>query len=168
MVDADTYAYEPASERPFPRGRVSGWMIGIGALVVLIASLLPWARIDVDLGAIGGASTSQVALGFETDDGRLFLGAGAVLVVFAAAIWSLASATGRRVIGGLAALVSIFMLYAAIVDISDDFPEGVSVGIGLWIVLVGTIVASVGSLWGLFAKGPEPEPMAPPPPPPAA
>lgn len=131
-------------------------LIGLGGVVLIVGPLLPFLTDDFG-GSLGG---------LDTDDGKVFLGFGVALLVLAGAIWAIGSATGRRVVAALATLGALFMLYAAIVDITDDLPEGISVGIGLYVTLIGTIVASVGAVWALFAKEPAAE-VAPPPPPPA-
>lgn len=134
-------------------GKKAAMLLGIGGLLMAVGSLLEFASVP-------GQSLS----GLDTDDGKLYLGTGIVLAIFAGVIWSVAASMTRRVIGVLATLASLFMLYAAIIDVTD-IPEGVSVGIGLYIVLVGTILASVGSIWSLAAKSDAGAPMAPPPPP---
>ena len=128
-------------------------LLGIGGLIMVIGSLMEFASVP-------GQSLS----GLDTDDGKLYLGVGIALAIFAAVIWSVAAAGTRRVLGVLSTLAALFMLYAAIVDITD-IPEGVSVGIGLYIVLVGTILASIGAVWSLAAKDAAATPAAPPPPP---
>lgn len=130
-------------------------LLGIGGLIMVVGSLMEFASVP-------GQSLS----GLDTDDGKLYLGTGVVLAIFAGVIWSVAASTTRRVIGVLATLASLFMLYAAIIDITD-IPEGVTVGIGLYIVLVGTILASIGSIWALASKTDAAAGVAPPPPPPA-
>lgn len=153
----ETEGTRPAGLAGMSGTKKAAMLIGLGGLLLIVGPLLPFLTDDF------GGSLS----GLDTDDGKVFLGFGVGLLVLAGAVWVVRSSTGRRVVSGLAALGSLFMLYAAIVDITDDFPEGISVGIGLYVTLIGTIVASAGSLWALFAKQPAAEPAPPPPPPPA-
>ena len=125
-------------------------LIGLGVVAVVIGALLPWASITaVFIGTISFAGTEG--------DGMLTLVGG--LVAGAAAIPAVL--LGRRLIWGLAILIMLagaaigFVavydmgnLQSAIGDMPRDVPAKASIGIGLWITLLGALSLISGGLWG--------------------
>lgn len=144
--------------------------LAAGGLLLVVGSLLTFATADIaGFGSVG-------INGLDTDDGKLFLGVGVALLVIAAVVWISRSATSRRIFGGIATLAASFMVVAAIMDVTtleDDIPEAlaadisVSAGIGLYLVLAGAVIATLGGVQILFGRLPAREQVeAPPPPPP--
>ena len=150
-----------------PRWAVA--LTGLGGLLMVIGAILPFVT-----GSAGGPFEGQSLGGLDTPDGKLYLGVGIGLIVFAFLIWAARSPALRKILGVLVILASGFMIYAGIVDISDVRDQAeVDIGTGLYIVLVGSIVGVVGGVLSLMAtrstlEGPPPptEPSMEPPPPP--
>ena len=109
-----------------------------GALVVVIGSFLAWATVSA-----GGISVS--ASGMD-GDGVITLVVGLAAAAMALFLKDRGRNIGVAIAGGIIVLV-------AIIDIADvnralgEFPGGgveASVGIGLWLVLLGGITVLVG------------------------
>lgn len=150
-----------------PRWAVA--LTGLGGLLMVIGAILPFVT-----GSAGGPFAGQSLGGLDTPDGKLYLGVGIGLIVFAFLIWATRSPALRKILGVLVILASGFMVYAGIVDISDVQDQAeVDIGIGLYIVLMGSIIGVVGGVLSLIAtrsslEAPPPPagPSMPPPPPP--
>jgi hypothetical protein len=150
-----------------PRWAVA--LTGLGGLLMVIGAILPFVT-----GSAGGPFEGQSLGGLDTPDGKLYLGVGIGLIVFAFLIWATRSPALRKILGVLVILASGFMVYAGIVDISDVRDQAeVDIGIGLYIVLVGSIIGVVGGVLSLIttrstleAPPPPAEASMPPPPPP--
>ncbi|MGH2740670.1 MAG: hypothetical protein ACRDH6_09350 [Actinomycetota bacterium] len=145
--------------------------LAAGGLLLVVGSILTFATADITgFGSIG-------INGLDTDDGKLFLVGGIVLLIIAAIVWIGHSPTMRRIFGGIATLAAALMVVAVVFDLTtleDDIPEtlasdvSVTAGIGLYIVLVGAGVATIGAIQILFGRLPARDRMEPPPPPPPA
>jgi uncharacterized membrane protein YfcA len=139
-----------------PRWAVA--LAGLGGLLMVIGAILPFVT-----GSAGGPFEGQSLGGLDTPDGKLYLGVGIGLIVFAFLIWAVRSPALRRILGVLVILASGFMIYAGIVDISDVRDQAeVDIGTGLYIVLMGSIIGVVGGVLSLISTGSARE--APPPP----
>jgi hypothetical protein len=134
-----------------------------GAAMVTVGSLLPWANVTAPFfGTFSIAGTDG--------DGTLTLVAG--LVVGALTLWAYA---GRFSPGPIVAalVVSLVSGVVAIVDMADvsglageasedDVSVAVSIGIGLWLVLLGAVAATGGCILSLVAARRRPPPTQPP------
>lgn len=147
---------EPGAERVSrargPSARTAGGLALAGGLLMILGAVLEFASFE-------GFGLSESVGGLETDDGKLFLGVGVAILVFGAVIWGVQSVLARRVLGIVGVLVSAFMVFAAIVDITglgDEIPDEfvdqitVSAGIGLYVVLIGSVLALIGSGLAIF------------------
>jgi len=113
----------------------------VGALLALIGSFLPWATVSVE--GFGSESASGM-----DGDGVITL----IVALAAAAIAVFMKGRGRMI--GIIVAAGIIIL-VSIIDIADvnraageigDIPGvDTSVGFGLWLVLVGGVVALVGA-----------------------
>ena len=99
-----------------------------GAVAVIIGSFLDWAT------AFGGLAAKSGMDG----DGVITLVTGIVMLVVA---FLLTRGGGKlkNIVFGLAAAISLLV---AIIDVGSA--DGISIGIGLWIVAIGAVVAIVG------------------------
>lgn len=164
----------------------------VGAVLICAGVFLNFIEIEADFGEAGQAFIEEEELkdqgGWDTDDGKFYFGIGVAIIVFAIIASLARSSTARRVFGILALLLSAFSLYAAIVDVSDvqdavpdelqqgldalGFTFDVSTGLGLWIVLVGSVLATLAALVVVFSRPRDVTTTtttgAPPPPPPPA
>jgi hypothetical protein len=129
------------------------WMvglIGVGGLLVIIGSILPFVA-----GSAGGPFEGQTSSGLRYADGKFDLGVGIGLVVIAVLIQGLRlTVFGTRILSVIATVGAAIILYATIVDVSDvaELPE-VDVGIGLYFVIVGSALAVIGGALGLIGRG---------------
>jgi hypothetical protein len=138
--------------------------MGIAGLLLVIGVFLPWAtaslrtpslRLARVAGQLGGT-----VLGFRTSDGRILLGLGFSLLIVALVAWAAAdgrlrvhAATLALATGAIAVVVGIYDLVvrfrvpqavAGPVRLARDAQRlgfGVSKGAGLWVILVGGVVA---------------------------
>lgn len=136
----------------------------VGAALIIVGVILPW--VNVSLGEFGSVSVK----GLDTDDGKIAIGIGVILAALGALM--IAKRTRGVLLGvGIAALVlgAMQTLFSVInlTDISGEAGEsiGASVGIGLYVTLVGSLIALVGGILGIVAARKLPKASAAPPPP---
>lgn len=125
-------------------------LIGVGGLLVVIGSILPFVA-----GSPGGPFEGQTSSGLRYADGKFDLGVGIGLVLIAVLIQALRlTLFATRILSVIATVAAGIILYATIIDVSDvgELPE-VEAGIGLYFVLAGAAVALVGGALGLIARG---------------
>lgn len=125
-------------------------LIGLGGLLVVIGSILPFVA-----GSAGGPFEGQTSSGLRYADGKFDLGVGIGLVVIAVLIQGLRlTLFGTRILSIIATVAAAIVLYATIIDVSDvaELPQ-VEVGLGLWFVMIGSTVALVGGVVGLIGRG---------------
>lgn len=124
------------------------YLIGAGGLAVLIGSFLPWAT------AFGGLAEKRGTEG----DGVITLVCGIAMLLLGY-LWYRSGNRSWKVAYIVAAALAAVV---AVVDIADvGGTEGISIGYGLWIVLIGA-VAGVAALFVKAAGGAEAPPTAPP------
>lgn len=142
---APSYA-APAGVAPVGAG---GWrwdassiLILAGAAVVAIGAFLPWAD-------IGGLITTNGMDG----DGKItiVLAAGAAVL----GVFGILKASKGMLIGSL--VVAALTILVAIIDMADVSSRGegiieVSIGIGLYLTLIGGIVGVVGAVLAMMAR----------------
>ncbi len=136
----------PATPQKKPAATVApaiGWIVLGGAVLAALGSFLPWAEAS-------GFGQTETASGFDGD--------GVITIVMAVIVGVLAFplATGTMTRGRTYAALAVSVLIAVIcvidiVDVSrvaDDFGGAieVSVSYGLWMTLVGGLVATGGSI----------------------
>lgn len=145
----------------------------VGGALLAIGSLLAFAKVE---GTVLEQPISQNISGLDTPDGKIFLGVGIGILVLGAILFAL-SGPARRVVAALVVLAGGFMTYAAVIDLTgleDDIPAefagtvSVSAGIGLYLILGGAIIATIGGLLGAFGSAGGAAAPSMPPPPPAA
>ena len=122
-------------------GSRSNMVVVIGCVVALIGSFLAW-------GSVSAAGVSVSVSGTEGGDGTLTLILSIATAV--AAIFLMGRGRARQisvVIGAALILLIAIMNIADISGLGDDFGGAVdvSIGIGLWLVLLGGIAAAVGA-----------------------
>ena len=159
----------PAQEHPAPRIALASLLVG--GLLLVIGSLLPWSDRAVPIietvngqEMVTGVQTSRPS-GVSDGSGGITLGLGIVLIGLASLLWQRGL---RDVVGfGLPFLAAIAVVVAGLKfnDISDTvryvgslnaalerageseaFQIRWSVGSGLYVALVGAIIASLGAL----------------------
>jgi len=167
----------------------AGFVTMAGGILMILGTLLPF--LSVSAGA-SGLPTESVS-GLDTPDGKLFLGVGVAIAVFGLVILLTRGAI-PKIMGVLAVLAGGFMLVAGIINLTGLGEEGlrsladaaaeetpgvtsdqilqilrqvgvsVNAGIGLYIVVVGSLISVIGGLWAIFTRTAGPLPPAPTPP----
>jgi hypothetical protein len=140
---APTYGQPSAVVDPARAGLCRVSVMG-GAAIVLIGSVLPWASVTTFVGTISVNGTNG--------DGVLTL-IGALLIAGLAgpALWGLARRgllIGALVLSALVAVVALIDIADVSSRVADANGTGLvhaSVGFGLWLTLVGAIVATAGT-----------------------
>ena len=111
-------------------------IVGTGGALLLLALFLPWAK-------AGGESASGWELSTTTD----------VYLLIAALIALAAAATGGHIglfrpdvsLMGAADILNVVASALIAWLLFFDFPEGLDRGIGVWLALVGALVAAFGA-----------------------
>jgi hypothetical protein len=124
------------------------WIPAFGSIVVILGSVLPWAIVEVVL-------FGQQSVGGLDGDGVITLALGIIVLILALTARE-ESGNAPPVIAGLLALVAgLIGLYdlTNVQQINPGILGEVSVGVGLYLVVIGAGVATVGSLsWTVKAK----------------
>jgi hypothetical protein len=128
-------------------------LLVLGAAVVVLGSLLPWAEVTAPL--VGTVSKA----GTEGDGVLTLIGA----LIFGG--FALPGLAGKRSRGLLIAALVVALLVAAVavvdmIDVTERFADvedqvasvDASIGIGLWLVLLGAGVAVVGGVMALASR----------------
>lgn len=168
----------------------------VGGVAMAVGAVLPFAKVEGGVSKIA----SQTVNGLDTSDGKVYLGFGIAIVVLALLAWVMKGAGRKvfAVLALLAAGFMLYAAIvdvsgaesAALKGIAEEieavFPAGttievivdslkqagvgVSTGVGLYVVLVGSALGVLASLLALFQRAAAPPAeMAPAPPaPPAA
>jgi hypothetical protein len=157
-IASDGKWYPPQSQSPQPATQppaVAGnplpkylWLGG--AVAVIIGALLPWASVDTPFGSVSKNGTDG--------DGVITIVFGAAAAVLLIIRWNKARARGLT-IGAL--VLSVLVGVIAVIDMVDvksrfsDSPITVdaSIGIGLWLTLLGALVAVAGTVLSLVRSG---------------
>lgn len=124
----------------------------VGGALVLVGSMLAFAK--------GGGESINV---HDAEEGAPYLIAGVAAILAGGLLWIMSGAVGRKVVAVLALLiVGFFGAYAAFVDMTDMGDFGLDPGIGLYMMLAGSIIAVIGAVLALTNKG-DATTSAPPP-----
>jgi hypothetical protein len=170
----------------------AGFVTMAGGVVMILGTLLPFQRISANIPDVPAESFS--ALDFS--DGPLYLGLGGAVFAFGLVIL-LGRGGLTRALGALAALAGVIALVAGIMDVLDVGKEGIRViadavadstpgvssdqvlrflrqrdvslttGIGLFVILAGSLVAVIGGVWAVVTPPAVAVPPAAPSSPPA-
>ena len=131
----------------------------VGGILAIVGTFMAFATVS-------GPGGSISVTGKEADEASNYLLAGGLAILCAILLWVMCGGTGRKVVAIIALVgVGFFGLYGAIADITsinDLAPAGVeaSAGIGLYVVLIGSLLTVVGAVMSLKG-GKASEPTAP-------
>ena len=142
------------ARRHLDRRVVGGILAATGGVALVAGSFLPWVTADfLALGVRDGSGWTNVVGNVSYGPGITAVGVGICFL----AIAGLLRAGGRwfRVLEGVLALVAVGGVTAIIVDVSTP-GAGVTtrLGSGVWTMIVGAVLATVG--WALGAAGARP------------
>lgn len=136
------------------RNRMPGIIALVGAIVLAIATALPWATFSGDLSDIPGLSGDTIT-GWSTSEGDT--GDGPIFVVLAIAIAVMAVLAlrgivnlGTKIATIVVAAIALLIGFAEFGDVSDandivkPFGFEFTYGAGLWLLLLGAALGIVG------------------------
>ncbi|HEX6417232.1 MAG TPA: hypothetical protein VFZ77_02005 [Acidimicrobiales bacterium] len=130
----------------------STWLLVVGTAVVAIGALLPWATVNAGLVSVSKAGTDG--------DGVITLLLALVVGGLVLAKWkaglSRAVVIVSLVLGAIVLAVATYdaIDVASTVEESEFVEVRASVGIGLWLTLVGRIAMIAGAIWELRSPTP--------------
>jgi hypothetical protein len=147
-------AYGAAPTMPAPGGTSASldgarsllWVVLAGAAVVVLGSFLPWASVTV-FGA-------ELTVDGMDGDGPLTLIGGALVGALTLAAhlqrparWKVVTALVLAALVTLIAVIDVVDVSSRVADVEGELAVDLeaSVGIGLWLVLAGSVVATVGT-----------------------
>ncbi len=126
------------------RGRV---LVLVGGLLLIIGGFLPWISVP-NLFGLSGPSFEGIEIGWE-GDGFLTAGIGLILILGELLLWG----DSRRwfafigvVLAVLAASV-VFLDFRRILDLAPEAGFYAATDIGIYVTLVGALLALIGCLW---------------------
>jgi hypothetical protein len=130
----------------------SKWLLVVGTAVVAVAALLPWATVNAGLVSVSKAGTDG--------DGVITLVLALVVGGLVLAKWKAGLSRPVVIVSlVLGAIVLAIATYDAI-DVGSTVEENelvevrASVGIGLWLTLLGGIAMIAGAIWELRSPTP--------------
>jgi hypothetical protein len=106
-----------------------------------------------------GPGGSESFSGYEAEQGSTYVLAAVVIGLMGVLMFVIKSGAGRKVLGAIALLGALFAGFAGFVDLTDasDVPAelgdsiSASAGLGTYVVLIGAVLALIGSLMALAA-----------------
>lgn len=133
---------------PRPRVTVPGLLLVGGAILLIIGTFLPWVRGN----GLSFNGWDLYDINQESSDAGAFVAFGVILGGFGIAL----VAAGRVLaVAILAVIVAAFAAIAAFVDVTDDDDLslfGFETAFGLYVILVGALIALAGSIWALAIR----------------
>ena len=136
----------PTAKPPRPAVTVGAGMLALGGVLLFAGSFMKWFTVD------GESFTGFSSGDGGSKDGPIFVFLGVVVLAF-----GIAQLVARKVlvVGILAIVFSALALLAALADIGDvrnvvELADTIGVeassGPGLWIILIGALIAMAGSI----------------------
>jgi hypothetical protein len=156
----------------------AGFVTMAAGVVMVLGTLLPFQRVSANIPDVPSESFSALDL----SDGPLYLALGGVIAAFGLVILLVGRGALPRVLGGLAAVAGAVALVAGIIDLMGTGEEGLQViadavagrtpgvdsgqvlqflrerdvsvtaGIGLFVILAGSLVALTGGVWAALTR----------------
>jgi hypothetical protein len=143
------------------KGSGTGAAVGIiGSILVLIGIFLPW----VSAGAYG-FSISFSGWDINSISGTLGLGAiwqvmGLLAIGLICVVFSIMEAVVAKIAGALVLVLGIISALIAFTAWNELSPissiPGASIGFGIWICIIGSIIVAIGGLIGVVHQAPQP------------
>lgn len=143
----------PPAQTKGPRPKVTAGSIALiaGAVLLVVGSFLNWA--EVDLGDFGSTSFNGFASDGGTKDGPVFVFFALVLGGFGIAMLAARKVLAVSILSVVFAVLAVLAAVADLKDVSDLESDlggfggfEVQVGPGLWVVLLGALVALGGGI----------------------
>jgi len=130
-------------------------VMGVGGVVTAVGTFLELAS-----GLFGSVAY------FDTTDGKLVLGLGVAIAVFALVL-AVSSSRGLNItMGVLGLLAALLVVVSVVIDWQSLGDAGASAGIAVYATLLGGILGLVGAIMAFRAPGAAAATAPPPPPPP--
>lgn len=134
----------------FSKFKTNDWLVIGGGAAVLIFTFLKWWKVDTGFGTFGTTGFDHFFTGIVP--WILIVATAALTFLSASGIFKLpATMPAPLIFLGATALGALLILLNLLT--SPGIPSGVDRGIGLFITLIGAIVATVGAVRGFQASG---------------
>lgn len=146
----------PAAPAPDPAGRLVSVVAAVGGGMVAAGAFLPWLTASSGLLSVSRG-------GLEGGDGWIAAAAGGVLLLLGVAALVGVGVNGAGwLVGLLAAIVAGLVGIVDLQDVNERIRSVESdnvvaqVGIGLWLILGGSVVGGIAALSGMVSRGSTP------------
>jgi len=123
-------------------------LVLVGSLLLIVEGFLPWISVP-DLFGLSGPSYEGIEVGWE-GDGVLTTGVGLILILSELMFGGVARrwfTLTRVVLAALAASV-VFLDFRRILELAPEAGFFAATDIGLYVTLVGALLALIGCIWG--------------------
>ena len=131
---------------PAPRRVGAGWLVGLGFLVAVVGSALPWTRFSVGSGLLGG-------WGFSPPRWSLLASGAALLGLACWAAWTFRGPRPGRWMRLVLAAMAILVAAGAVLHILHP-PPFTHPAVGPWVALAGGVIALLSAPFARSAPGP--------------
>ncbi|MBA2724566.1 MAG: hypothetical protein H0U53_01135 [Actinobacteria bacterium] len=135
-------------------------LLVIGGVLLILGTFLSFVKVG-----------TQSFSASDAEEGSNYLMAGVLSLITAGVLFGVGSASVRKGFAAVTLLLVGFLgLYAAIADLRsiNDFGSGASVGIGVYVLLIGGLLSVVGAVLALRSPAPTTHAHPPSDPPPAS
>lgn len=124
--------------RRIATGRI---MTIVAAIILIIGALLPWGTVSVGL-------FQRSLLGIQGDGGIISLGTGVALLIAGIARKGIPGKNYSIGIAIIGVLIGVWLVskLGGLLSLAASDPS-TSVGAGLWLSLIGPVLATLGGLW---------------------
>ena len=150
---ATSYGTSPMRRigRDDDRGSLAPPALAVGGLIMLVGTFLGWASGNGDGPNGANGNRSLDLAGFEMSDGRVAMGIGFALLLLAVLMFLSRRAdawNSADLLGATLATVGLVVIVATLADLAGS--GGPSADIGLFVSLIGSLIALAGALIGLL------------------
>jgi len=165
------YGPQPMMQQTAPVPKVSkgsgaGAAVGIiGSILVLVGIFLPWASAGAFGFSISFSGWDMNSLSSTWGGGSIWQVIGLLAIGLICIVFAIMEAIAAKVSGALVlvfGIISTLIAFSALNEISpvSSIP-GASIGIGIWICIIGSIIVAIGGLIGVLHQASQPMPAMP-------
>jgi hypothetical protein len=123
-------------------------LVLVGSLLLIVGGFLPWISVP-DLFGLSGPSYEGIEAGWE-GDGVLTTGVGLILILSELLFGGVARRwfTLTRVVLAALSVSVVFLDFRRILELAPEAGFFAATDIGLYVTLVGALLALIGCIWG--------------------
>jgi len=134
----------------FSKFKTHDWLVVGGGAVVLIFTFLKWWKVDTPFGSYGSNGFDHFFTGIVP--WILIVGTAVLTFLAVAGVFKLPATIPSQLIFLAATVLGALLILINFLT-SPGIPDGVDRGVGLFLSLIGGIVAAVGGVLGFQASG---------------